>query len=237
MIISEPTQRLQFAAFVASVVLTFAPLQSAIITGTVSENVTQTLGSSGSMGIQGFVPISLGGYFSSAYDTSGEIEGDSILFGASLLSNSLATVTVRAADSGTTGSSLPSVLGGNSLLTPTTIQHFTGSLTLGETVDASQSFNATSVSITGSETKYFGFAVTMPDSPSPLYGWLGLDGTGSTLGNELVTASWAYDTTGSSIQVGQITAVPEPATWVQLGIAALTCLSAEGFRRLRNPSS
>jgi hypothetical protein len=60
-----------------------------------------------------------------------------------------------------------------------------------------------------------------------------LDGTGSTLGNELVTASWAYDTTGSSIQVGQIAAVPEPATWIQASLAAFAGLTFVCFRKIQ----
>jgi len=213
--------------------MSLGTLQAAIITGSVSDSFPAQINGVDHINLIASWGVVEGSYYSPTYIGVQSFDG-SVNFSRTGVNQPFGwgTLTLSAA---TDGGGSGGISNGFSLLT-TPIQHFTDSLTLGATVDASQTFNSTSVSIVGSETKYFGFAVTMPDSPSPLYGWLGLDGTGSTLGNELVTASWAYDTTGSSIQVGQIAAVPEPATWVQASLAAFAGLIFAGLRRIRKPA-
>jgi hypothetical protein len=111
------------------------------------------------------------------------------------------------------------------------IQHYTAPLDLDELVDANQTFAATSLYVLGGETKRFGYSVIMPESPSPLYGWVELDGSASTLGNLVVNATWAYDTTGAPITVGT---VPEPTT---LTLVGLGCLALLACYRLRTKQS
>jgi hypothetical protein len=43
---------------------------------------------------------------------------------------------------------------------------------------------------------------------------------------------WAYDNTGASIRVGQVSAVPEPSTYA-MAIAGLACGGWQAFRRRR----
>jgi len=150
-----------------------------------------------------------GGYFSSSYErslTNIRLAGGYIMFFSGNI-NGPGLGTVRVDGATDTGNN--------------PIQYYTCALTLGATVDAQQAFSSLSASIVGSENTYFGFAVTMPSSTSPLYGWLELDGTGSTDGYETVTATWAYDTTGAPIAVG---AVPEPSTYALFGLGALALI-------------
>ncbi len=79
---------------------------------------------------------------------------------------------------------------------------------------------------------YYGFSLT---DGSTVYGWMSVTnvpgfGTGTGTVNE-----WAYDTTGASIAVGQITAIPEPATTA--AVAALLAGSAAVWKRRRQKLS
>ena len=129
---------------------------------------------------------------------------------------------------GVTGARIPS---SDSLSPPSSVQFFTGALDLGALVGSEQSFNSTSIEFSNDEVIQiwrFGYSVTMPETPSPLYGWLELDGSASTLGNLVVNATWAYDTTGAPITVGT---VPEPTTLTLVGLGCLALLARYRFGR------
>jgi len=109
------------------------------------------------------------------------------------------------------------------------VQFYTGPLELSALVDANQTFSPNArPAINGGEIKRFGYSVTMPEAPTPLFGWVELDGSASTLGNLVVNATWAYDTTGAPITVGT---VPEPTTLVLVGLGCMALLARCRFRR------
>ena len=145
------------------------------------------------------------------------------MYGGAETTDSLGYIFIGSADIGT---------GSFNLFTGETgsipIQHYTAPLDLDELVDANQTFAATSLYMLGGEIKRFGYSVIMPESPSPLYGWVELDGSASTLGNLVVNATWAYDTTGAPITVGT---VPEPTTLALVGLGCLALLARHLFRR------
>jgi PEP-CTERM motif len=152
--------------------------------------------------------VNLGDYYSPLYFFT----PSSYLIVGIIETNTLGTFTLYSADDG----------GGNPPTGPAhTIQYFTSEITLNTVVNSEQSFDAQSVSIFGGQEKYFGFSVNLPNSPSPVYGWLELDGRASTIGHLIVSGSWAYDTTGSAIQVG---AVPEPSIYALFGLGAVGML-------------
>lgn len=64
------------------------------------------------------------------------------------------------------------------------------------------------------------------------YGWMNVTASGiDTLGTVTFTLNeWAYDNTGASIKVGQVSAVPEPATCA-MALAGLACGGYSLFRR------
>jgi hypothetical protein len=77
---------------------------------------------------------------------------------------------------------------------------------------------------------------TFPSGPNTLYGWIHLSfsitggvGTDPNFGPTLTIHDFAYDDTGAPLAAG---AVPEPATAVSTGLAALA-LGAAGLRRWR----
>jgi hypothetical protein len=89
--------------------------------------------------------------------------------------------------------------------------------------------------------QYSLFAFT-PDGINTLYGWIQLSysvsgqfGPDAIFGPELTIHDWAYDDTGAPIAAGQtvdLAQVPEPATAVSTGLAALV-LGAVGLRQWR----
>jgi len=66
------------------------------------------------------------------------------------------------------------------------------------------------------------------------YGWMNVTASGiDTLSTVTFTLNeWAYDNTGASIRVGQVSAVPEPSTYA-MAIAGLACGGWQVFRRRR----
>jgi hypothetical protein len=109
------------------------------------------------------------------------------------------------------------------------VQFYTGPLDLDALVDANQTFDTSGrPEIIAGDLKRFGYSVIMPESPSPLYGWVELDGSDSTPDNLIVRGTWAYDTTGAGITVGT---VPEPTTLVLVGLGCLALLARHLFRR------
>ncbi len=66
------------------------------------------------------------------------------------------------------------------------------------------------------------------------YGWMNVTASGiDTLSTVSFTLNeWAYDNTGASIRVGQVSAVPEPSTYA-MAIAGLACGGWQAFRRRR----
>jgi hypothetical protein len=66
------------------------------------------------------------------------------------------------------------------------------------------------------------------------YGWLNLTASGiNTMNTVTFTLNeWAYDNTGASIKVGQVSAVPEPSTYA-MALAGLACGGSVVFRRRR----
>ena len=76
---------------------------------------------------------------------------------------------------------------------------------------------------------YIGFQ--FKPSGTMLYGWANVTLTAGGSYGSFVINEWAYDDSGSSIQAGQTSAVPEPATYA-LGLGALA-LGAAGLRRMR----
>ena len=77
---------------------------------------------------------------------------------------------------------------------------------------------------------YIGFRFN-PSGTEVLYGWANVTLTDGGSYGTFVINEWAYDDSGSSIQAGQTSAVPEPATYA-LGLGALA-LGAAGLRRWR----
>ncbi len=109
------------------------------------------------------------------------------------------------------------------------VQFYTGPLDLDALVDSNQTFGTSGLpEIIGGEIKRFGYSVTMPEAPTPLYGWVELDGSASTPGHLIVNGTWAYDTTGAGIAVGT---VPEPTTLVLVGLGCLALLARYRFGR------
>jgi hypothetical protein len=97
-----------------------------------------------------------------------------------------------------------------------------GSIFLSASLD-----NATN--ITSGASTYIGFR--FKPSSTILYGWANVTLTDGGSYGTFVINEWAYDDSGSSIQTGQTSAVPEPATYA-LGLGALA-LGAAGLRRWR----
>ena len=64
------------------------------------------------------------------------------------------------------------------------------------------------------------------------YGWMNVTASGiNTLSTVTFTLNeWAYDNTGASIKVGQVSAVPEPATYA-MALAGLACGGWQMWRR------
>ena len=83
--------------------------------------------------------------------------------------------------------------------------------------------------ITSGVSTYIGFRFN--PSGTMLYGWANVTLTEGGSYGTFVINEWAYDDSGSSIQAGQTSAVPEPATYA-LGLGALA-LGAAGLRRMR----
>ena len=83
--------------------------------------------------------------------------------------------------------------------------------------------------ITSGVSTYIGFR--FKPSSTMLYGWANVTLTEGRRYGTFVINEWAYDDTGASIQTGQTSAVPEPATYA-LGLGALA-LGAAGLRRMR----
>jgi MYXO-CTERM domain-containing protein len=83
--------------------------------------------------------------------------------------------------------------------------------------------------ITSGVSTYIGFR--FKPSGTMLYGWANVTLTEGSRYGTFVINEWAYDDTGASIQTGQTSAVPEPATYA-LGLGALA-LGAAGLRRMR----
>jgi len=63
-----------------------------------------------------------------------------------------------------------------------------------------------------------------------LFGWAKVTITDGSNGS-MTVSEWAYDSTGASIEVGQTSAIPEPAS-VAAGLGLLA-LGAAGLRRWR----
>jgi hypothetical protein len=153
----------------------------------------------------------------------------------SYYSSSYVDTTSTTAWATATQGSLGSFILGTSYF-PRVLFYTTAPLDLGALVNADQTFDTNPplapsfgpAVITGGETKRFGYSVTMPESPSPLYGWVELDGSASTLGHLIVNGTWAYDTTGAGIAVGT---VPEPTTLVLVGLGFLALLARYRFGR------
>ena len=83
--------------------------------------------------------------------------------------------------------------------------------------------------ITSGASTYIGFQ--FKPSGTMLYGWANVTLTDGGSFGTFVINEWAYDDTGASIQTGQTSAVPEPATYAAgLGLLAL---GAAGLRRWR----
>jgi len=83
--------------------------------------------------------------------------------------------------------------------------------------------------ITSGVSTYIGFRFN--PSGTELFGWANVTLTNGNGFGTFVINEWAYDDTGASIQTGQTSAVPEPATYA-LGLGALA-LGAAGLRRMR----
>ena len=84
-------------------------------------------------------------------------------------------------------------------------------------------------SISSGVSTYIGFRFN--PSGTELFGWANVTLTDGGSFGTFVINEWAYDDSGSSIQTGQTSAVPEPATYA-LGLGALA-LGAAGLRRMR----
>ena len=84
--------------------------------------------------------------------------------------------------------------------------------------------------ITSGVSTYIGFRFN-PSGTEVLYGWANVTLTDGGSYGTFVINEWAYDDSGSSIQAGQTSADPEPATYA-LGLGALA-LGAAGLRRMR----
>ena len=84
-------------------------------------------------------------------------------------------------------------------------------------------------SISSGVSTYIGFRFN--PSGTELFGWANVTLTDGGSFGTFVINEWAYDDSGSSIQAGQTSAVPEPATYA-LGLGALA-LGAAGLRRMR----
>ena len=84
--------------------------------------------------------------------------------------------------------------------------------------------------ISSGVSTYIGFRFN-PSGSTELYGWANVTLTNGNGFGTFVINEWAYDDSGSSIQTGQTSAVPEPATYA-LGLGALA-LGAAGLRRMR----
>ena len=83
--------------------------------------------------------------------------------------------------------------------------------------------------ITSGVSTYIGFRFN--PSGTELFGWANVTLTNGNGFGTFVINEWAYDDTGASIQTGQTSAVPEPATYAAgLGLLAL---GAAGLRRWR----
>ena len=85
--------------------------------------------------------------------------------------------------------------------------------------------------ITSGVSTYIGFRFKPSNALTALYGWANVTLTDGGSFGSFVINEWAYDDSGSSIQTGQTSAVPEPATYA-LGLGALA-LGAAGLRRMR----
>lgn len=83
--------------------------------------------------------------------------------------------------------------------------------------------------ISSGVSTYIGFQFN--PSGTVLFGWANVTLTNGDGFGTFVINEWAYDDTGASIQTGQTSAVPEPATYA-LGLGALA-LGAAGLRRMR----
>ena len=90
-------------------------------------------------------------------------------------------------------------------------------------------FLENTASISSGVSTYIGFR--FKPSSTMLYGWANVTLTNGNFFGTFVINEWAYDDSGSSIQTGQTSAVPEPATYA-LGLGALA-LGAAGLRRMR----
>ena len=113
-------------------------------------------------------------------------------------------------------------------LKPQTGAALTPEAALHDVIGGENSFSTSFVDVPSGQ-HYYGFSLT---DGSTAYGWLSVTndpgfGTGTGTVNE-----WAYDTTGASIEVGQITAIPEPATTAAV-TAALLAGSAAVWKRRR----
>ena len=84
--------------------------------------------------------------------------------------------------------------------------------------------------ISSGVSTYIGFRFN-PSGTEELFGWANVTLTNGDGFGTFVINEWAYDDSGSSIQTGQTSAVPEPATYA-LGLGALA-LGAAGLRRMR----
>ncbi|MGI9177400.1 MAG: PEP-CTERM sorting domain-containing protein [Pirellulales bacterium] len=84
-------------------------------------------------------------------------------------------------------------------------------------------------------TYYIAFDVEdAVNSNAVYYGWMNVTAAGVDTMDpiEFTLNAWAYDDTGASIKVGQISAVPEPSTCA-LALAGLACGGYSLFRRRR----
>jgi MYXO-CTERM domain-containing protein len=91
-------------------------------------------------------------------------------------------------------------------------------------------FLENTASISSGVSTYIGFRFN-PSGTKELFGWANVTLTEGGSYGTFVINEWAYDDSGSSIQTGQTSAVPEPATYA-LGLGALA-LGAAGLRRMR----
>ena len=159
--------------------------------------------------------VSRGSYYSSSYPSPSPLFYFTVF--ATLEKSGLGSFELLPATDSAAGSTVVEV------------QTFTAPLNLNELVDVNQTFStANDAKIAGGEIKRFGYSITMPESPSPLYGWVELDGSASTIGNLVVNATWAYDTTGAPITVGT---VPEPTTLTLVGLGCLVLFARYRFGR------
>ena len=116
-------------------------------------------------------------------------------------------------------------------------------LAAGQTISSERRFTASistvflngflenTASISSGVSTYIGFRFKPSNDDAELYGWANVTLTNGNGFGTFVINEWAYDDSGSSIQTGQTSAVPEPATYA-LGLGALA-LGAAGLRRWR----